>query len=235
MSNASRVLKELKALGDENIAQHSLRFFKTGKGEYGEGDVFLGIRVPVLRQHAKPYIDLSIEDVEQLLTSKYHEVRLFALIVWVNQYKKADDDQRKQIYDAYLAHTAYINNWDLVDTSAHGIVGAHLFQRSRKKLIALAKSKLLWERRIAMVATYYFIKRDDFQDVFAIAEILIDDPEDLMHKAVGWMLREAGKRDKAILISFLDTHYRQMPRTMLRYAIEKFPEEKRQAYLKGVN
>ncbi len=230
-------LKDVKAqmqeLSNPKIAEHSLRFFKTGPGEYGEGDLFLGIRVPVTKKVARKFKELPVDEVLKLLKSKYHEERLLALIMLVNRFKKETDKEQKKIYEAYLSHTEYINNWDLVDGSAHQIVGGYLFERDRKPLYQLAKSKSLWERRISMIATYTFIKRDDFEDTLKLSAILLTDEEDLMHKAVGWMLREVGKKDIEVEERFLRKHYKRMPRTMLRYAIEKFEERKRQRYLKG--
>jgi len=230
-------LKDVKAhmqeLSNPKIAEHSLRFFKTGPGEYGEGDLFLGIRVPVTKKVARKFKELPVDEVLKLLKSKYHEERLLALIMLVNRFKKETDKEQKKIYEAYLSHTKYINNWDLVDGSAHQIVGGYLFERDRKPLYQLAKSKSLWERRISMIATYTFIKRDDFEDTLKLSEVLLMDEEDLMHKAVGWMLREVGKKDIEVEERFLRKHYKKMPRTMLRYAIEKFEERKRQRYLKG--
>lgn len=223
----------LESLGDPDIAEHSQRFFKTGPGQYGEGDVFRGIRVPVLRQTAKKFVLLSIDDTTELLHSLFHEDRLTALLIFVLKYKKGSEADKQLIYDTYLSNTEYINNWDLVDSSAHKIVGPHLEDRDRSILYTLAESSMLWERRIAMMSTYYFIHQDDYMDALQIAEILLHDEEDLIHKVVGWMLRELGKRNYDLEDSFLEKHYRTMPRTMLRYAIEKFPEERRQAYLKG--
>jgi len=230
---ASSIRKVLRKLGDADIAQHSQRFFKTGKGEYGEGDRFLGIRVPVLRQHIRQCRDVDAEEVLKLLASKYHEERLFALLLLVDKYQRGADREKAWIYKHYLANSQYINNWDLVDSSADKIVGAHLLQRSRKPLYKLARSKSLWERRIAVMATFYFIRKHDFNDALAICEMLINDEEDLIHKATGWMLREAGKRDMKAEMEFLDRHCPAMPRTMLRYAIERFPQADRRAYLQG--
>ena len=227
-------LKEtLASLGDPTIADHSQRFFKSGPGEYGEGDIFRGIRVPILRQTAKKFKNLSIKHTTDLLHSPYHEDRLTALLIFVLKYKKGTESEKQTIYESYLENTQYINNWDLVDSSAHKIVGPHLEDRDRSILYKLAKSDMLWERRISMMATYYFIHQDDFEDALNLAEILLDDSEDLIHKVVGWMLRELGKRNYDLEDAFLEKHYRSMPRTMLRYAIEKFPEARRQAYLKG--
>jgi len=223
----------MQELSNPKIAEHSLRFFKTGPGEYGEGDLFLGIRVPVTKKVARKFKELPVDEVLKLLKSKYHEERLLALIMLVNRFKKETDKEQKKIYEAYLSHTEYINNWDLVDGSAHQIVGGYLFERDRKPLYQLAKSKSLWERRISMIATYTFIKRDDFEDTLNLSAILLTDEEDLMHKAVGWMLREVGKKDLEVEEKFLRKHYKKMPRTMLRYAIEKFEEKKRKGYLHG--
>ena len=208
-------------------------FFKTGPGEYGEGDIFRGIRVPVLRKTAKKFNQLSLPDTITLLHSPYHEDRLTALLILVLKYQKGSENEKQAIYDLYLENTAQINNWDLVDSSAHKIVGPHLFERDRSILYKLAHSDVLWERRIAVMATYYFIHKDDFEDTLQLSELLLTDQEDLIHKVVGWMLRELGKRNYDLEDAFLENHYRDMPRTMLRYAIEKFPEERRQAYLKG--
>ena len=230
-------IKEVKAhmqeLSNPKIAEHSLRFFKTGPGEYGEGDVFLGIRVPVTRKVARKFRELSLDQILKLLKSKFHEERLLALFMLVALFKKGDDIEKKNIYNAYLGHTDSINNWDLVDGSAHQIVGGYLFERDRRPLYKLVKSKSLWERRISMIATYTFIKKNDFVDTLKLSEILLPDEEDLIHKAVGWMLREVGKLDLEVEEKFLQKHYKKMPRTMLRYAIEKFEEKKRQGYLQG--
>jgi len=223
----------MQELSNPEIAEHSLRFFKTGRGEYGEGDIFLGIRVPVMRKVARKFRELPLEQVHKLLKSKFHEERLLALFMLVALFKKGDDKKKKNIYDTYLGHTDYINNWDLVDSSAHQIVGGYLFERDRKRLYQLAKSKSLWERRIAMIATYTFIKKNDFEETLRLSEILLTDEEDLMHKAVGWMLREVGNRQLEVEEKFLRKHYKKLPRTMLRYAIEKFEEKKRKGYLHG--
>ncbi|SMF53985.1 3-methyladenine DNA glycosylase AlkD [Alteromonadaceae bacterium Bs31] len=229
----STIRKQLRSFANKDIAEHSLRFFKTGEGEYGAGDKFLGLRVPVLREHVKLYKHAPLEVVEELLSTGYHEERLFALFLWVKQFPRASDADKKNIYTSYLAHTDYINNWDLVDASAHHIVGAYLEERSRAALYKLSQSNSLWERRIAMMACFHFIRKNDFEDALRIAELLLDDAQDLIHKVVGWMLREIGKRDFECEQAFLQQYYRQMPRTMLRYAIEKHPEKLRQAYLKG--
>ena len=230
----SAVRKALREYADPKHAAVGQRFFKTGPGEYGEGDVFLGLRVPQTRLVAKQFRDLSQAAIEKLLHSKFHEERFLALCVLVSQFERGKDNAtRKSIYDYYLSNTAFINNWDLVDCSAHKIVGPYLETRSRAQLTKLAKSKSLWERRIAIISTFHFIRQNDFHTTLDIALLLLDDKEDLIHKAVGWMLREAGNRDQESLEAFLMDHYPEMPRTMLRYAIEKLPEKTRKAYLKG--
>ena len=207
------------------------RFFKTGKGEYGEGDIFLGITVPIQRMIAKEYINLNFKEIEKLLNSKFHEYRLTALIILVLKFKKAEDRERKQIFDLYLKNTKNINNWDLVDLTAPNIVGTFLLNKNQKIIYQLSKSKNLWERRIAMLSTFTFIREKRFAPALKVGEILIEDKNDLIQKAVGWMLRELGKRDLATEENFLKKHIKQMGRTALRYAIEKFPEEKRKYYL----
>lgn len=228
---AQNVLDELKKLADPDIAEHSQRFFKTGPGEYGEGDQFLGIRVPVTRKVAAKFKELPLQEIRRLLSSEYHEARLCALVILVNRFKKGDKQERESIYQLYLKNTRFINNWDLVDTSAHHILGSYLQEKDREPLHKLAKSEDLWERRIAIISTLYFIKNDDFETTLKIAEQLLDDEHDLIHKAVGWMLREIGERDMRIEEQFLQKYIHNMPRTMLRYAIEKFPEAKRKKYL----
>jgi 3-methyladenine DNA glycosylase AlkD len=230
---AKEISKRLQKMGDKEDARFLQGFFKTGVGQYGEGDIFLGIRVPAIRKLAKEYNDLPFKEILSLLKSPYHEIRLFALISFVNAFAKDDETIQKKIYDLYLANTRYINNWDLVDISAPNIVGAFLLDKKRKPLYQLAKSKTLWERRIAVLATFYFIKNNQVADALKIAGILLQDKEDLIHKATGWMLREIGKRDIACAESFLQKHCRTMPRTMLRYAIERFTPAKRRKYLDG--
>ena len=230
-----KIMNRLRELGDSDIASHSQRFFKTGKGEYGEGDKFLGIRVPTIRKCVREYRAISLEDTLKLLKSSFHEARLLALLILVAQYSSSKKSAEKQsIYRSYLRHTEFINNWDLVDCSAEHIVGAHLWSKDRKPIHRLVRSRSLWERRIGVMSTFYFIKKEDFSDTLAISEFLLDDQEDLIHKAVGWMLREVGKRNRNVGERFLEIHYKKMPRTMLRYAIEKLPEEERRAYLHGV-
>lgn len=223
---------ELETYIDPVKREYLPRFFKTGKGEYGEGDKFLGVVVPNTRLVAKRHKDVPFDVAAGLLQSPWHECRLCALLMLVERFKKSDEKERKRIYDFYLSQTARVNNWDLVDLSAPYIVGEYLKDHSLEDLYRLANSTLLWEQRIAVVATYTLIKNNDFIDILALAERLLHHPHDLMQKAVGWMLREMGKRDKDLLVQFLEKHGRVMPRTMLRYAIEKFPEEERQEFLK---
>lgn len=227
------IKNEMRKLANKKIAEHSQRFFKTGKGQYGEGDIFLGIRVPVLRKIAKKFRRISLAEVSKLLESKFHEERLLSILMLVNLFKSGDEDDQELIYELYLDKTKFINNWDIVDISAGNIVGAFLFEKDKAPLYRLVFSENLWERRIAIVATFYFIRNDEFDDTLKIAEILFTDKEDLIHKAVGWMLREVGKRVIEIEEEFLEEHYLKMPRTMLRYAIERFPETRRKMYLRG--
>ncbi len=223
---------ELRRLGNKEKAKILQGFFKTGPGEYGEGDVFVGVKVPELRRLSKKHA-LSITGIRRLLRSPIHEERLLALLMLIRMYTKADGDTKKRIYELYLESTRYINNWDLVDLTAPQIVGDYLTNRSRRPLYRLAKSKSLWERRIAILSTFRYIKQNEFEDTLEISDLLLGDEEDLIHKAVGWMLREIGNREIRVEERFLKKRYRTMPRTMLRYAIEKFPETKRQRYLKG--
>ncbi len=208
-------------------------FFKTGPGEYGEGDRFIGIRLPVLRSLVRTFQAAELKEIEKLLASPIHEARLLAVLLLVRQYQLArEDGARRRIYEFYVSRAARINNWDLVDVSAPGVVGRWLFERSRAPLRRLARSRNLWERRIAILATHYFIRQGDVDETFRIADILLRDPHDLIHKAVGWMLRETGRRDPRRLRAFLATRHDRMPRTMLRYAIERFPEKERRTYLR---
>lgn len=224
----------LKKNSDKGKAKILVRYFKTGKGEYGEGDVFLGIVVPKLRMISKEFWNgITIGEIQYMLKSDVHEKRLLALLMLIEKYKKADEIGKKNIFDIYLASTRNINNWDLVDLSCRDIVGDFLMDKDRSRLYNLAKSQNIWERRIAIVSTYAFIQKNDFEDTFKVAEMLIADEHDLIHKAVGWMLREAGKRNQDAEEEFLKKHYTKMPRTMLRYAIERFDEGKRRAYLDG--
>lgn len=239
--NADKIILTLKKAANPQKAQHSQRFFKTAKGEYGEGDLFLGVTVPQVRSVVKQYQNqVKIEDLVDLVLNPYHEVRLSALLLLVELFKCVETQAaKKQIVDFYLAHSACVNSWDLVDLSADKILGQYLLEINQNKpvekvpslLIDLAKSEILWERRIAVLSTFAFIRAGEFLPTIELAKILLNDQEDLIHKAVGWLLREVGKRDEKILINFLDQYTLQMPRTMLRYAIEKLPEKKRQFYL----
>ena len=226
------IREKLRTVATPARAAGAQRFFKTGPGEYGEGDKFLGVTVPDLRLLARQFGDLPLREVRKLLTSEWHEERVLALVILVRQYERGDQQVRDAIYDAYLRSTRHINNWDLVDCSAAQIVGAHLAAKSRGPLRQLAKSSSLWERRIAIIATFHFIRRGEFDETLRIAEMLLADRHDLIHKAVGWMLREVGSRDRAVAERFLDAHAATMPRTMLRYALEKFPPALRTRYLR---
>jgi 3-methyladenine DNA glycosylase AlkD len=211
----------------------SLAWFKTGKGDYGEGDKFIGVRVPMQRTIAGKYRSLGPSEIEKLLESPIHEHRFTGLLILVAQYQGGDESTKQRIFRFYLDHTRGVNNWDLVDVSARDIVGEHLVARPRRVLYRLAKSSQLWERRIAMVATAAFIDKGDLKDTFAIAALLLTDKHDLIHKATGWMLREAGKHSRPQLIDFLKRNYPQIPRTTLRYAIEHLPEAQRKKALRG--
>ena len=229
----NQIRSELRQMASKEKAQVLMRFFKTGKGQYAEGDKFLGVMVPQTRKLVKKFENLERENVLEFLRSKFHEERLLALLILVRQFEKGSAQRQKEIFEIYLRNTKFINNWDLVDLSADKIVGAFLEKKSKNILFDLAKSKSLWERRIAMLATFHFIKNGQSEWAIKIAEKLLHDKHDLMHKAVGWMLREVGKRcSEKTECEFLDKHARTMPRTMLRYAIERFPEEKRKYYLK---
>lgn len=227
------ITDHLYSLANPEIARHSQRFFKTAEGEYGFGDTFLGIRIPVIRQTVTRYKTTPLNVAEKLLKSEYHEIRLFSLFLLVSRFSMSGLHEQEQIYHLYLRNTQHVNNWDLVDSSAHYIIGPYLENRDTSILYDLSKSDSLWERRIAIMSTFYFIKKNRFSDTLHISEQLLSDQEDLIHKAVGWMLREVGKRDKAQEVAFLKHYYKNMPRTMLRYAIEKFSKEERQKYLHG--
>jgi 3-methyladenine DNA glycosylase AlkD len=227
------IQSELESLADPRHATILQRFFKTGPGEYGEGDRFRGIRVPVLRKMARNYPQLSLTEAGRLLQSDFHEDRLLALLILIQRYYQGDFALRDEIHCLYLEHRSFVNSWDLVDVSAPHLVGHYLGNRATDHLTRLAVSGVVWERRMAIMATFHFIKQGDYDETLRVARLLLGDPEDLIHKAVGWMLREVGKRDVAVAEAFLQAHYRQMPRTMLRYAIERLPEARRQAYLKG--
>jgi 3-methyladenine DNA glycosylase AlkD len=231
---ASDVIDQLQEISDPEIARHSQRFFKTGKGEYGEGDKFLGVRVPKQRAIAKRFKNLPLPETKFLLESVYHEIRLTGLLILVYYYKKASIKERKRVFDFYLKHLNRVNNWDLVDSTASHIAGHFIYEHGKDSsiLLKLSKSESLWKRRVAIIATFYFIDKGEFRISLNIAESYLDAKEDLIHKATGWVLREIGKKDIGTLISFLDQHCSSMPRTMLRYAIEKLDEPVRQSYLK---
>jgi 3-methyladenine DNA glycosylase AlkD len=225
--------KKIKSIGNPDVAKTMLWFFKTGKGQYGEGDVFAGLKVPTQRKLSQEFRDLSLRDLKILLNSPVHEERLISLFILIDKYEKGDEQEKEVIFSFYLKNRKRINNWDLVDLSAPKIIGKHLLNKDKSLLFKFALSKNLWERRIAVLSTYEFIRNNDFAVTLHISKVLLVDKHDLIHKAVGWMLREIGKRDLQIEESFLKVHYKKMPRTMLRYAIEKFPESKRQKYLQG--
>jgi 3-methyladenine DNA glycosylase AlkD len=228
--NIVTIKAKLRAAVDPSKKSNAI-FFKTGIGHYAEHDQFIGVSVPNLRLIAKQYSNLELKHLKQILTSPINEERLLALIILVNQYKSSNQDYKNAIYEFYINNLKYINNWNLVDASAHLIVGAHLNTKSKAYLLQLSQSNVLWERRIAIVATWYFIRNDNLKPTFKVAKKLMRDEHDLIHKAVGWMLREAGKRDQGQLVDFLDQYSSVMPRTMLRYAIERFPESVRKGYL----
>ncbi len=225
------ITKHLQNLANPEIAKHSQRFFKTAEGEYGFGDRFLGIRAPIIRQTVKKHKKAPLSVAEKLLKSEYHEIRLFSLLLLIFRFSKPGAEEKEEIYQIYLRNIKYVNNWDLVDISAHHIIGAYLENRDKSILYDFVKSQSLWERRIAIMSTFYFIKGNNFVDTLSISEQLLRDREDLIHKAVGWMLREVGKRSINVELTFLKSHYQEMPRIMLRYAIEKFSKEERRRFL----
>ncbi|MCU0332571.1 MAG: DNA alkylation repair protein [Ignavibacteriaceae bacterium] len=225
--------KKIKTSGSPEVSKTMQWFFKTGKGEYGEGDIFAGLKVPTQRKLAREFSDLSLSDIKILLNSTVHEERLISLFILVDGYAKGDEKEKEAIFSYYLKNRIGINNWDLVDLSAPKIIGKHLLNKDKSLLFKFALSKNLWERRIAVLSTFEFIRNNDFKTTLKIAELLLEDEHDLIHKAVGWMLREVGKRDLQTEEKFLKIHYKKMPRTMLRYAIEKFSETKRKKYLQG--
>lgn len=232
MITFTTVQKELRKYASKERAKINAWFFKTGKGQYGEGDLFIGVTSHNARKVAIKYQDLDFKEIKNLLNSKIHEDRFVALEILVAKYEKADNFQKKKIVTFYLKNKKQINNWDLVDTSASYILGDYLFDKDREILYKLAKSKSLWDRRIGVIATHYFIKQKDFKDILSLALILIKDEQDLMHKAVGWMLREVGKKDEKTLTNFLDIHAKSLPRTTLRYAIERLSIVQKQKYMK---
>ena len=227
-------IKELHRFKSKKDAEILQRFFKTGKGEYGEGDIFIGVRVPQTRSVVQEYFKkLSLKEIQKLINSKIHEERLAGFLLLVKKFEKEKDEKaREDYFNFYLKNAKKANNWDLVDLSSHKLVGNFLLNKERKVLYDFAKSTNLWEKRISIVATYSFIRQSDFQDTLKISEVLLSDSHDLIHKAVGWMLREVGKKDKKVLEKFLEKNYKKMPRTALRYSIEKFPEEERKSWLK---
>ena len=226
------ITNKLQALSDAEKREIFPKFFKAGKGEYGEGDRFLGVTVPNIRAIAKLHKDISIEEIRELLQSEWHEVRLCALIIMVEKSKKKDEALRKELFNLYLSQTKRINNWDLVDLSCRFIIGEYLLDKSRDILYQLAQSPLLWDNRIAIVSTYAFIRKGQLEDTYALSDLMMHHPHDLMHKAIGWMLREAGKRDSERLYDYVMSHRADMPRTMLRYAIEKFSPKERAILMK---
>lgn len=223
--------KELQMYANEERAKVSASFFKTGKGQYGEGDIFIGITVPQLRSIAKKYKTLSFKEIEFFLQNPIHEYRFIALIILTEQFRKANEEEKKEIFDYYVKQRKYINNWDLIDCTTPNIVGAYLFDKDKSLLYQFAQSPSLWERRIAILATFYALRKNHYKETLEIAEILLNDKEDLIHKATGWMLRELGKKNQKVEEEFLKKHAQCMPRTMLRYAIERFPEEKRKFFM----
>ena len=235
MQDFNTMLKKIKedlekAANPEKVEIYQ-RFFKTGKGEYGEGDIFIGLTVPKQREIAKKYIGLDLEDVKKLLSDKVHEYRLTGFLILVYKFEKADEKEKNNIVEFYLKNIKSANNWDLIDCVADKILGNYLIDKDKKILYDLAKTDNLWKKRIAIISTFEFIKNDQFEDTLKISEILLNDEHDLIHKAVGWMLREVGKRDIEIEEAFLKKYYKTMPRTMLRYAIEKFDGKKKEFYM----
>lgn len=228
-----QIINELKSCSNKEYADHHQRFFKTGKGEYGEGDLFYGLRVPDVRKIAKKYFRIiNLEEIEELIQNPYHEFRLSAVIMLVLKYPKSSTTEQEKIYNLYLNNVNYINNWDLVDVSAQYIVGPFLFKKDTQKLWELAKSDHLWSQRISILSTFYFIRQGVYSNTIELSEHFLTHKHDLMHKATGWMLREVGNKDVETLYTFLDKYHKIMPRTMLRYAVEKLPEEKKKIYMK---
>lgn len=228
-----QIINEIKSLSNPEFATHHLKFFKTGKGEYGEGDLFYGLKVPDVRKISKKYFkSINLSQIDELIKNPYHEVRLTAIVMLVLKYQKASIEEQEKIYNLYLNNVNFINNWDLVDISAQHIVGAFLFQKNTQKLWELANSNHLWSERISVLATLYFIRQGEYSHTTELSKHFLNHKHDLMHKATGWMLREVGKRDINSLHSFLEEFHKTMPRTMLRYAIEKLPQQKRIIYMK---
>lgn len=233
MKDSHKIVLLLQESADPVRAEHSQKFFRTGPGEYGEGDLFLGVRVPLIRKLVREFRGIELSSMEEMLFSELHEVRLFSLLSMVEAFNRGSEREKKSIYKLYMGNSHRVNSWDLVDSSAPHIAGAYLWNMSRKPLYDFAAADSLWKRRIAIISTQYFIRKESFQDTLNISELLIADKEDLIHKAVGWMLREVGKRNHHVEVDFLKVHYKEMPRTMLRYAVEKFEEELRIGFLKG--
>jgi len=227
--------QELLSQKDEEKAKIYARFFKTGKGQYGEGDIFIGITVPQQRAIAKKYKKLSLKELEYFLKNPIHEFRFTSLVILTEKCTKATEKEKKEIFDFYIKQRKYINNWDLIDCTTPNIIGAYLFDKDKSLLYQLAQSSSLWDRRMAILATFYFLKKEHYKETLEIAELLLKDKQDLIHKATGWMLRELGKKNQRVEEIFLKKHAKVMPRTMLRYAIERFPKEKRTFYLKIKN
>lgn len=232
-NHISELRSKIKSLADKNVAKTMQWFFKTGKGDYGEGDVFIGLKVPVQRKLAREFKELSLTEIKELLSSAIHEERLISLFILIGKYQKAEEKGKKEIFNFYLKNRIGVNNWDLVDISAPKIIGGYLLEKDKSILFKFAVSKNLWDRRIAILSTQEFIENNNYKPTLQIAKMLIKDEHDLIHKAVGWMLREIGKKEIAVEEKFLRVYYKEMPRTMLRYAIEKFPETKRKKYLQG--
>jgi 3-methyladenine DNA glycosylase AlkD len=234
MTKTNQVVSLLTMMGNAERADRCQGFFKTAPGEYGEGDRFLGIRVPAVRKQVRAFRGISLSSLEELLQSEWHEVRLFSLLALVDMFRRKPESDRVHVYEMYMENACRVNNWDLVDSSAPHIAGAYLWEQNKKPLYQFAEAESLWKRRIAIIATQYFIRKNSFSHTLQIADILLSNSEDLIHKAVGWMLREVGNRDLETEENFLKSRYKTMPRTTLRYAIEKFGEEKRHLYLKGL-
>jgi 3-methyladenine DNA glycosylase AlkD len=231
MNPLTQIKSLLKQFSKKPLKEAKTIFYKTGPGEYAEHDRFIGVNVPTLRKISKNFSALTLKEIQTLIQSKMNEERLLALFILVHQYQKSENSIKNILYQFYLDNLQHINNWNLVDASAHLILGAHLMNTNRRILLRLAKSENIWERRVAIVSTWYFIRKQDLEWTFKVAVLLLEDKHDLIHKATGWMLREAGKKDEKQLIAFLEQHAKKMPRTMLRYAIEKFPEPQRKNYL----
>ena len=231
--NSKTLKAELRKYASAERKAMNLRFFKTDKGDYGEGDQFIGVTVPDTRKVGRQFAEMSFTEISKVLSSPIHEERLAALMILVHRYQNSDNSMQEKVYRFYLKNLSFVNNWDLVDLSAGQIIGAHLLEQDKSLLYKLAKSKDLWERRVAILASYAFIRNQSYDDTLRLSELLLNDTHDLIHKAVGWMLREVGKRDEKVLEAFLKVHMHKMPRTALRYAIERFPEAKRLRYLKS--